>query len=329
MKEALIIPAPGPDVQPAELQADNHPHIIHCSSLALLQDTELARQIDDARHSQRQIASVVNNLKLREEEFKAAAFYNSAILERVPPFLILDAELRVKSGNHSFYSLFHSSPSQTENRLIHNLGTGEWNIPKLRHLLEEILLRNSFFNDFEITCLFPHVGRRTILLSAQRLGPLQRILLCIEDVTERLHFQISARRSEIRYRRLFEAAKDGILLVSPATGTIQDSNPFITDLLGYSKAELLGKELWQIGILKDEHASREAFRILHAEGAIRYENLPIETKMGAHLEVEFVSHLYSEGNEKIIQCNVRDITGRKHPQSTRLPRKSSEYLSVD
>jgi PAS domain S-box-containing protein len=124
----------------------------------------------------------------------------------------------------------------------------------------------------------------------------------------------SLRRSEIRYRRLFEAARDGILLVDPHTRKITDANPFMVELLGYSHEELLGTELWEIGLLKDEAASQAAFRELQKNHSIRYENLPLKNKMGQHHEVEFVSNLYDEDGQAVIQCNIRDITQRKAAQ---------------
>jgi len=117
--------------------------------------------------------------------------------------------------------------------------------------------------------------------------------------------------SELRYRRLFETARDGILIVDPETRKIIDVNPFLAGFLGYTAWEFIGKELFEIGLLRDEAASQAAFRELLATGYIRYENLPLETKDGRHAEVEFVSNLYLEGKRQIIQCNVRDITERK------------------
>jgi PAS domain S-box-containing protein len=122
------------------------------------------------------------------------------------------------------------------------------------------------------------------------------------------------RSSEIRYRRLFEAARDGILIVDPETRKITDCNPFMEELLDYMRDELLGKELWQIGLLKDEQASQEAFRELQDKGYIRYEDLPLETRTGQRREVEFVSNLYVEDSVRVIQCNVRDISGRKRTE---------------
>ena len=117
--------------------------------------------------------------------------------------------------------------------------------------------------------------------------------------------------SELRYRRLFETARDGILILDSDLGRITDANPFMTELLGYSHEEFLGKELWEIGLLQDKKASQEAFRLLEQEGYIRYEDLPLENQRGEQREVEFVSNLYREDGHSVIQCNIRDITERR------------------
>src|SRR4051794_11066704 len=97
--------------------------------------------------------------------------------------------------------------------------------------------------------------------------------------------------SELRYRRLFEMSHDGILIVDPKTRQIVDVNPFLVNFLGYDREEFIGKELFEIGLLKDEAASQAAFRELQSSGHIRYENLPLETKTGQRVEVEFISSL--------------------------------------
>jgi PAS domain S-box-containing protein len=119
------------------------------------------------------------------------------------------------------------------------------------------------------------------------------------------------RASEIRYRRLFETAHDGVLLVDPATRKIVDANPFMTKLLGYPHRQLVGKELFEIGLLKDKVASQEMFLKLKRKREIRYEDLPLESRRGEHQEVEVVANLYAEDGHHIIQCNIRDITARK------------------
>jgi PAS domain S-box-containing protein len=162
-----------------------------------------------------------------------------------------------------------------------------------------------------MTHRFEKIGTRTLLLSGRQVDHIQRILLVIEDITERRAEQSGIRTSEIRYRRLFEAARDGILILDPETRKITDANPFMSELLGYSHDELLGKELWEIGLLKDETASQSAFRQLRKKHFIRYEDLPLQTKAGKRHEVEFVSNLYNEDGRMVIQCNIRDITERK------------------
>ncbi|MCM3870473.1 MAG: ATP-binding protein [Pyrinomonadaceae bacterium] len=129
--------------------------------------------------------------------------------------------------------------------------------------------------------------------------------------------QEGLRASEIRYRRLFEAARDGILILNAASLKITDVNPFMTDLLGYSHEEFLGKELWEIGLFSDKKASQQAFRELQKTGYIRYEDLPLQTVEGTLREVEFVSNVYEEGTRKVIQCNIRDITEHKRAKEKR------------
>jgi PAS domain S-box-containing protein len=117
--------------------------------------------------------------------------------------------------------------------------------------------------------------------------------------------------SEMRYRRLFESAQDGILILDADDGKIVDVNPFLVKLTGYSHEDFLGKHLWEIGSFKDIAASRASFAKLQAQAYVRYENLPLETRDGRKVDVEFVSNVYSVDDHNVIQCNIRDITARK------------------
>lgn len=119
--------------------------------------------------------------------------------------------------------------------------------------------------------------------------------------------------SEIRYRRLFEAARDGILILDAVSRKITDANPYMMELLDYSRDDFLGKELWEIGILRDKEASAAAFRQLQENGYIRYEEF-LETSGGEIREVEFVSNVYEEAGRQVAQCNIRDLTERREAE---------------
>src|ERR1700730_8088376 len=118
----------------------------------------------------------------------------------------------------------------------------------------------------------------------------------------------AVRLSELRYRRLFETAQDGILILDANSGEIMDVNPFLIDLLNYPFEELRGRRLWEIGLFKDIAANRSAFEKLQENEYIRYENLPLRRRDGKHIQVEFVSNVYWVEDHKVIQCNIRDNT---------------------
>jgi PAS domain S-box-containing protein len=120
--------------------------------------------------------------------------------------------------------------------------------------------------------------------------------------------------SEMRYRRLFETAQDGILILNADTGQINDVNPFLTDLLGYSRKQLLGNRLWDIVPFKDVGASKAEFRDLQRESYVRYDDIPLETRDGRAINVEFVSNIYQVNGDRVVQCNIRDITKRRRTE---------------
>ena len=126
------------------------------------------------------------------------------------------------------------------------------------------------------------------------------------------------RASEASYRRLFEAAQDGILIIDAESGRITDANPFLVNMLGYVHEDFIGKALWNFGPFKDIRESKSAFQDLMNNGYIRYEHLPLETRDGRRIEVEFVSNVYQVGQKRTIQCNIRDNSQRKQAENARL-----------
>lgn len=122
------------------------------------------------------------------------------------------------------------------------------------------------------------------------------------DVSENL------RAVETRYRRLFEAARDGIMIVDAQSLQIVDVNPFMLELLGDSTDEILGRELWEIGLFEDKNESRIALGQLQAVGHLRHKALLLKSKSGDAREVEFIANVYAEGDRPLIQCHIRDLT---------------------
>ena len=143
--------------------------------------------------------------------------------------------------------------------------------------------------------------------------------------------------SEVRYRRIFECAHDGILILDVVSAQITEANPYIEQMLGYSSDELVGKELWQIGLIQDAHTSRAMVQELQEKGFARYEHLPLRSRDGRRIEVEVVATLYQEGRRPVIQCNIHDITERSRLEEmtqeqarslTDLNRRKDEFLAM-
>ena len=143
-----------------------------------------------------------------------------------------------------------------------------------------------------------------------------------EDVTDRARARAALQLSEARYRRLFETAEDGILIVDAETGQVNDVNPFLLELMGYGRDELLGKFLWEIDPFRVVVGSGTAIVEWEKAGCVRYEDLPLETRDGRRIDVELVSKAYLADRHRVVQCNVRDVTTRK--QVERALRDSEE-----
>ena len=286
----------------------------------LLEMEELRTRLDATerrlQEANERLQAQIAERKRAEETFEKAQKYAESIVETIrEPLIVLTPDLKVISANHSFYETFNVTPEETEGRFILQHRQPPWDIPALRELLEEIIPQNTHFNDFEVDHEFPAIGRRTMLLNARRIyregKGTDMILLAIEDITEQKQSEEALKISETRYRRLFETAQDGILILDAETGQISDVNPFLVEMLGYSHEEFLGKKLWEIGPFKDIEASKAAFLELQSKGYVRYNDLPLETKDGRPIAVEFVSNVYLVNHHKVIQCNIRDITERK------------------
>jgi PAS domain S-box-containing protein len=159
---------------------------------------------------------------------------------------------------------------------------------------------------------------------AQLVPTIERELQAVALRKEVQEVQNKLALSETRYRRLFETAQDGILILDAENGQILDVNPFLIEMLGFSKDSFLGKKLWEIGVFNDEKESKQLFVELQKTGFVRYESLPLETSTGKQISVEFISNTYLVNNIRVAQCNIRNMT--EHVQDEKEIRRLNEEL---
>jgi PAS domain S-box-containing protein len=288
-----------------------------------------ARQIEQAWGKERIILLAIEDITERKEieaglektrkelavikksADEAHDFAESVINTVREPLISLDQDLRVVTVNRSFYEFFKVKPEETVGQLIYDLGNKQWNIPSLRELLETILPEKATFDDYEVEHDFTAIGRRIMLLNARQIeqawGRERIILLAIEDITEQRRLADLLADSEERYRRLFETASDGIVLLEKDKGHIAHTNPAAQKMLGYSKGESVGKMLEDIGVplnMSDFSATMDA---LDRNGILNYENIPVKTKQGQVV----CTDIYMVDKAQLVQCNIRDVSKRK------------------
>jgi PAS domain S-box-containing protein len=240
------------------------------------------------------------------------------------PLLVLDANLNILSANRSFYNIFKVEQEETIGHLIFDVGNKQWDIPALRTLLEDILPAQKYFDNYEVEHDFPAIGHKSMLLNARQIYRkdvgMQMILLAIEDITERRRLESLLEESEERYRRLFETANDGILLLEKHEGKITHANPAATEMLGYSKEDCIGKKLQNIGVSLDMGDFQKIMQTLDRNGIIYYDDVPVKTRAGQYIDTD----IYMVDRARLVQCNIRDITERKRAADA--IRKNEEQL---
>jgi PAS domain S-box-containing protein len=230
------------------------------------------------------------------------------------PLIVLDKDLTVVSANRSFYGVFKVKQAETLGQHIYDLGNKQWDIPQLRELLETILPEKTSFDDFEVEHDFSAIGRRIMLLNARQIerawGKERIILLAIEDITERRRLEDLLNDSEERYRRLFETASDGIVLLEKKEGHIAHANPAAVAMLGYSEEESQGKTLQDLGVAIDMTDFPALMKHLRGSGILNYQDVPVKTRFGK----ELFTDVYLVDRASLAQCNIRDVSNRKHAE---------------
>ncbi len=224
------------------------------------------------------------------------------------PLLVLDGDLRIQRATSAFYEMFHVARGETEGRLLYDIGNGQWNIPRLRELLGAALFGDDSFHDFEAEHDFPHVGRRTMRLNGRRItreGEDRRIvLLAVEDVTQRRE------EAEIRYHRLFETAKDGMLVLDGETEKVTDVNPFFLEWTGHPREKFIGLQLPDLAPFSGAIGASGIVSETRSQEIVRYNDVPLSRVDGERIDAELVANRYLVGGRPVVQINARDVTLR-------------------
>ncbi|HZT97972.1 MAG TPA: PAS domain S-box protein [Chloroflexota bacterium] len=194
-----------------------------------------------------------------EQALRDALAFAESIIDTVrDPLLVLDSDLRVVSASREFYRTFGVTQQETEGRLIYELGNRQWDIPRLRALLEEILPQNTMFRDFEVEHTFEHIGRKVMLLNARRLrrGPGERemILLAIEDATPRRDAEEARRQAETRFTEMVKNVRDHSIFLTDPDGVVTSWNVAAERIIGYPEAEAVGQHFSLIFTAEDVEA---------------------------------------------------------------------------
>ncbi len=263
-----------------------------------------------------QIELEMQNEQLRAAELKASEASEKlvALYDFAPTgYFTLDRDSMIISLNLSGARILGNERSVFLNRKFRGFIT-----PETLEVFNDFLMK-AFETYTKQTCevrVIPNTGdSRFILVEGIVSKEEQECFLTAIDITEREIAEEKLRNSEMRYRRLFESAKDGILILDARNGQIVDVNPFLIKLLGYSYEEFLGKELWEIGFFKDIKDSKNALLELQVTGYLRYDDLPLKSKSGKLINVEAVCNVYMVDHARVIQCNVRDIQERKRTEA--------------
>jgi two-component system CheB/CheR fusion protein len=251
----------------------------------------------------------VGEILRKLEEVRNARDYSEAIVDTLrEPLVVLDRSLLIQNVNRSFLHHFRLNRNEVEGKRLSELGKGALNSPRLKVSLTGLVETGAVFRDLELEEDEGYEGRRVLSVNGGLIESVldgRLLLVAFQDVTER------KQAAEARYRRLFESARDGIIIVDADTGAIADVNPFVEHLTGYCRRDLVGRKFWESPVLRHLAQGAEELNRIREQEVARYPEVAIETRNGQTLLSELVANIYSEGDRRVIQFNMRDLTDRR------------------
>jgi PAS domain S-box-containing protein len=219
------------------------------------------------------------------------------------PAIVLNEQFRVQTANRSFLDTFHLSVEETFHQRLFEVGNGQWNFPEV-HTLLRFMRRGAGgrLPDGTLEHDFERVGHKAFRINCCRLSeePDHLTLLALHELG-----------LDPKYRRLFETATDGVLIIDGESAKITDANQFITDLLGCTREQLIGRYSWEIEPLIGTPLAREGFDRVLVEGVVRFPIVRFQTWHSRSIEAEVTGNIVRDGNDQSVQFNLRDITRRR------------------
>ena len=309
-----------------DLQSSNEENVSANEEFQTLNE-ELETSKEEIEATNEELNTTNQELQIRNDLLTESKEYSDAITSTIhEPMLVLHTDFRVKSANTSFYNKFHLQKSETEGKVLFELGNRQWNIPKLRELLNELVTRSRGFKNLEVSGTFPDIGEKTMLLNAnlivQNANREKLILLAIEDITELSSYYIKEnserKKAELKFRGFLESAPDAIVIVNN-DGKIQLVNSQTEKMFGYNREEIIGKEIEVLlpSRYKDSHPG---YRKTHSENPktrIMGEGLDLfaQHKEGREFPVEISLSQLETDEGKMVSAAIRDITKQKRVET--------------
>ena len=295
----------------------------------------LMRRVTPYRAEDHRIGGVVitfidiTQRKRAEQAVVEAKELAEKIIDTVPePMLVLDAEFFVERANGAFFSAFETDRDATLGHSLFEVGGGAWDGPELRARLSDILPQQTRFSRFEVSQTFEHIGRRTILVTAQQINDLPLILLVLDDITERKKFEEALRGSEQRLRRVVQTEAVGVMFYD-GDGRVVDANDKFLDTVGATRADVeAGAVSWQ-KLTPPEYVqnTEEQLRRLAADGRLGPYEKQFLRRDGMRVWAMIAGASLGDGNW--VEFSI-DIESRKRAEQALLEsdRRKDEFLAT-